>query len=73
MCIRDSDPFMSLVIELNQNIDDLSLRNGAERCVRLYAEDAKTIKPGEIIPKANQYTKTMKTKVQKKIIILPGI
>ena len=45
------DPSMSLVIELGQNTDDLSLRNGAERCVRLYAEDAETIEPGEIIPK----------------------
>ena len=45
------DPSMSLVVELGQNTDDLSLRNGAERCVRLYVEDAETIEPGEIIPK----------------------
>ena len=32
------DPSMSLVIELDQNADDLSLRNGAERCVRLYVK-----------------------------------
>ena len=29
------DPSMSLVIELDQNTDDLSLRNGARRCVIL--------------------------------------
>ena len=37
------DPSMSLVVVLDQNADDVSLRNSAERCVRLYAEDAISI------------------------------
>ena len=63
------DPSMSLVIELNQNKDDLSLRNGAERCVRLYAEDAKTIKPGEIIPKGKHVNLNLENSGQKEFNI----
>ena len=63
------DPFMSLVIELNQNIDDLSLRNGAERCVRLYAEDAETIEPGEIVPKGKHVNLNLESSGQKEFNI----
>ena len=63
------DPSMSLVIELDQNTDDLSLRNGAERCVRLYAEDAETIKPGEIIPKGKHVNLNLESSGQKEFNI----
>ena len=63
------DPSMSLVIELDQNTDDLSLRNGAERCVRLYAEDAETIKPGEIIPKGKHVNLNLENSGQKEFNI----
>ena len=63
------DPSMSLVIELSQNTDDLSLRNGAERCVRLYAEDAETIKPGEIIPKGKHVNLNLESSGQKEFNI----
>ena len=63
------DPSMSLVIELGQNTDDLSLRNGAERCVRLYAEDAETIKPGEIIPKGKHVNLNLESSGQKEFNI----
>ena len=63
------DPSMSLVIELNQNKDDLSLRNGAERCVRLYAEDAETIEPGEIIPKGKHVNLNLENSGQKEFNI----
>jgi G3E family GTPase len=41
---------MSLVVELNQGIEDHELRESAEKCVRQYAEEAKNIKPGEVLP-----------------------
>tara|TARA_X000000950_G_scaffold194936_1_gene234888 strand:+ start:1935 stop:3287 length:1353 start_codon:yes stop_codon:yes gene_type:complete len=63
------DPSMSLVIELDHNTDDLSLRNGAERCVRLYAEDAETIKPGEVIPKGKHVNLNLESSGQKEFYI----
>ena len=63
------DPSMSLVIELGQNTDDLDLRNGAERCVRLYAEDAETIEPGEIIPKGKHVNLNLESSGQKEFNI----
>ena len=63
------DPSMSLVVELGQNTDDLSLRNGAERCVRLYAEDAETIEPGEIIPKGKHVNLNLESSGQKEFNI----
>ena len=44
------DPSMSLVVVADQGKEDQALRNSAERCVRLYSEDAKQIQPGELIP-----------------------
>ena len=44
------DPAMSLVVVSNQGTDDAALREGAEWCVRRYAESAELIRPGEEIP-----------------------
>ena len=44
------DPAMSLVVVSGQGTDDASLREGAEWCVRRYAEPAEFIRPGEEIP-----------------------
>lgn len=44
------DPSMSLVVGTDQGVDDAALREGAEWCVRRYAEPAKSIQPGETIP-----------------------
>ena len=44
------DPAMSLVIVPDQGTDDTALREGAEWCVRRYAEPAVLIRPGEEIP-----------------------
>ena len=63
------DPSMSLVVELGQNTDDVSLRNGAERCVRLYAEDAQIIKPGEIIPKGKHVNLNLESLGQKEFYV----
>ena len=44
------DPEMSLVVLSDQGTDDAALREGAEWCVRRYAEPAELIHPGEDIP-----------------------
>ncbi len=44
------DPEMSLVVVSDQGTDDAALREGAEWCVRRYAEPAELIRPGEKIP-----------------------
>ena len=44
------DPTMSLVIVPDQGTDDSALREGAEWCVRRYAEPAGRIRPGDDIP-----------------------
>ena len=44
------DPSMSLVIVADQNTDDAALREGAEWCVRRYAESAVLLSPGEELP-----------------------
>ena len=40
------DPVMSLVITTDQGVDDAALREGAEFCVRRYADPAETVAPG---------------------------
>ncbi len=44
------DPSMSLVIVADQGLEDAALRDGAEWCVRRYAEPATLIRPGDTIP-----------------------
>ena len=44
------DPAMSLVVVSGQGPDDAALREGAEWCVRRYADPAEIIHPGEEIP-----------------------
>ncbi len=44
------DPEMSLVVVYDQRADDSALRDGAELCVRQYAEPAENVLPGESIP-----------------------
>ncbi|MCY3811871.1 MAG: GTP-binding protein, partial [Gammaproteobacteria bacterium] len=44
------DPAMSLVVVPEQSTDDAALRDGAEWCVRRYAETALPIHPGESTP-----------------------
>ena len=44
------DPAMSLVVVSDQGTDDAALREGAEWCVRRYAEPAEFIRQGEEIP-----------------------
>jgi len=44
------DPAMSLVIVPDQGVDDAALREGAEWCVREYAEPADALNPGADIP-----------------------
>ena len=44
------DPAMSLVVVSEQDTDDTSLREGAEWCVRRYAEPAVIVEPGSDLP-----------------------
>ncbi|MCY3712228.1 MAG: GTP-binding protein [Gemmatimonadetes bacterium] len=44
------DPEMSLVVVPDQGTDDAALREGAEWCVRRYAETAEDLGPGEEVP-----------------------
>ncbi|MEO0603609.1 MAG: GTP-binding protein [Myxococcota bacterium] len=44
------DPSMSLVITTDQDTDDAALREGAEWCVRRYAEEPASVQPGEQVP-----------------------
>ena len=44
------DPAMSLVVVPEQGTDDAALREGAEWCVRRYAEPPSLVRPGEEIP-----------------------
>ena len=44
------DPAMSLVVVPDQGTDDAALREGAEWCVRQYAEPAEIIQPGKDLP-----------------------
>ena len=44
------DPAMSLVVVPEQDTDDAALREGAEWCVRRYAEPAEQINPGDEVP-----------------------
>ena len=44
------DPAMSLVVVSDQGTDDAALREGAEWCVRRYAEPAELVRPGGDIP-----------------------
>ncbi len=44
------DPAMSLVVVPDQGTDDAALREGAEWCVRRYAEPAEDVSPGDDIP-----------------------
>ena len=44
------DPTMSLVIKHGQGTDDSQLDQGAEWCVRKYAETPKRYAPGELLP-----------------------
>ena len=59
------DPSMSLVVEIEQNVYDVDLRNSAERCVRLYAQDAEIIQPGQTIPKGKHVKMNLEKSGQK--------
>ena len=44
------DPTMSLVAMEDQGIDEVDLNDGAESCVRLYADSAELLHPGSSVP-----------------------
>ena len=56
------DPNMSLVALLDQDGDEQALHRGAEKCVRLYAEDAEKVMPNATI----HYSKHLDLQLQSK-------
>ena len=56
------DPNMSLVALLDQDGDEQALHQGAEKCVRLYAEDAEQVVPNATI----HYSKHLDLQLQSK-------
>ena len=56
------DPNMSLVALLDQDGDEQALHQGAEKCVRLYAEDAEKVMPNATI----HYSKHLDLQLQSK-------
>ena len=56
------DPNMSLVALLDQDGDEQALHQGAEKCVRLYAEDAEKVMPNASI----HYSKHLDLQLQSK-------
>lgn len=56
------DPNMSLVALLDQDGDEQALHQGAEKCVRLYAEDAEKVMPNVTI----HYSKHLDLQLQSK-------
>ena len=63
------DPSMSLVVETDQNKNDSQLRKTAESCVRLYAEEAQMIQPGQVIPKGKHVNLNLESSGQKEFFI----
>ena len=63
------DPSMSLAVKCDQDKDDESLRNSAELCVRLFAEDAETLQPEEIISKEKHVNLNLESSGQKEFYI----
>ena len=63
------DPNMSLVVQTDQGISDAKLRDGAEICVRHYAEPAEGINPSQIIPLGKHIDLNLETSGQKSFLI----
>ena len=63
------DPSMSLVVVSDQNTDDASLREGAEWCVRRYAEPAVIAEPGSDLPIGSHVELQLQTEGRKSFYI----
>ena len=63
------DPNMSLVVKTDQGISDTKLRDGAEICVRHYAEQPEGINPSQIIPLGKHIDLNLESSGQKSFLI----
>ena len=63
------DPEMSLVAFANQGFSEEELKEGAEASVRLYAEKAKNLKPGNTIPYDEHVSLKLEEKGSKSFIL----
>jgi len=63
------DPEMSLVALVNQGESDEELKDGAESSVRLYAEKANTLEPGNSIKYGEHINLNLEDKGNKSFIL----
>ena len=63
------DPNMSLVVKTDQGVSDAKLRDGAEICVRHYAEQPEGINPSQIIPLGKHIDLNLESSGQKSFFI----
>ena len=63
------DPEMSLVALVNQGENEEELKDGAESSVRLYAEKANTLEPGNTIPYGDHVNLKLEDKGNKSFIL----
>ncbi len=63
------DPTMSLAIAADQGTDDTALRNGAEWCVRRYAEPAEKASPGDLLPLGSHVSLQLQTPGRKSFFL----
>ena len=63
------DPNMSLVVKTDQGVSDAKLRDGAEICVRHYAEQPEGINPSQIIPLGKHIDLNLESSGQKSFLI----
>ena len=60
---------MSLVVKTDQGVSDAKLRDGAEICVRHYAEQPEGINPSQIIPLGKHIDLNLESSGQKSFLI----
>ncbi len=63
------DPTMSLVVVADQDTDDTALNEGAEWCVRRYAEDAVSLLPGATVPVGEHVDLQLQSAGQKSFVL----
>ena len=63
------DPNMSLVVKTDQGVSNAKLRDGAEICVRHYAEQPEGINPSQIIPLGKHIDLNLESSGQKSFLI----
>ena len=63
------DPNMSLVVLANQSTEEESLHEGAEWCVRQFAESPQPLRPTEVVPLNKHVDLQLETEGQKSFFL----